>query len=182
MPPSSGCVAAAASRLSTAPTLLCSGDPAPSLSGSGRGTRWSPSAASRPALKQKPHLAVRNAAADRRASAQAVPPPQGGSHFQTRWFLTFSSGAATRWSWNCFPTRQGGFCTPGTSGAFTASTDAAPVLSMGTATEVRPLTSSPSSRGQSSGEPCGELPTPLVDGQTSWVYPIHHVQYSKKCQ
>jgi hypothetical protein len=54
-------------------------------------------------------LAVRNAAADRRASAQAVPPPQSGSHLQTRWFLTFSSGAATRRSRNRFPIRQGGF-------------------------------------------------------------------------
>ncbi len=43
------------------------------------------------------------------------------------------------------------FCTPGTSGAFTASTDAIPVLSTGTAPEVGPLTSSPPSRGQSSG-------------------------------
>ncbi len=35
--------------------------------------------------------------------------------------------------------------------AFTASTDAVPVPSMGTTQEVRPLTSSPSRRGQSSG-------------------------------
>jgi hypothetical protein len=50
-----------------------------------------------------------------------------------------------------FSTRQGGFCTPGTSGTNTGSTDAEPVLSTGTAIEIRPLTSSPSSRGQSSG-------------------------------
>ncbi len=43
------------------------------------------------------------------------------------------------------------FLRAGTSGAFTASTDTVPVPSTGTATEVRPLTSSPSSWGQSSG-------------------------------
>jgi hypothetical protein len=32
-----------------------------------------------------------------------------------------------------FPTWQGGFCTPGTGGTFTASTDAVPIPSMGTA-------------------------------------------------
>jgi hypothetical protein len=140
----------ASSRLSTAPTTaptpLFGGDPAPSPSWSGRGTRLSPSTASRPARKQKPHLAVHNAAADCWASAEAVPPPQSGSNFQTRaGFFTFSSGAATRRSRNRFTTRQGGFCTTGTGGAFTASIDAALVPSMGTATEVRPLTSSPSS-------------------------------------
>jgi hypothetical protein len=40
---------------------------------------------------------------------------------------------------------------PETGSAFTVSTEAVPVPSMGSATEVRPLTSSPSSRGQSSG-------------------------------
>jgi hypothetical protein len=40
---------------------------------------------------------------------------------------------------------------PGTGGTFTAATDAVPVPSTGTATEVRHLTSSPSSRCQSSG-------------------------------
>ncbi len=61
------------------------------------------------------------------------------------------SGAATRRSRNRFPTSRGGFCMSGTGGAFTGATDAVPVPSMGTAKEVRPLTSSPSSRGQSSG-------------------------------
>ncbi len=63
---------------------------------------------------------------------------------------------------------------PGTGGAFTASTEAVAVPSTSTATEVRPLTSPPSSRElwpQSPGEPCGDLRTPLVDGQPSWVYP-----------
>jgi hypothetical protein len=39
----------------------------------------------------------------------------------------------------------------GTGGAFTAYIDAVAVLSTGTTQEVVPLTSSPSSRGQSSG-------------------------------
>jgi hypothetical protein len=66
-PPSSGCAAAASSRLSTAATmastLSCGVDPAPSPSGLGRGTRLSPSAASRPARKRPSDLAVRYAAA-----------------------------------------------------------------------------------------------------------------------
>jgi hypothetical protein len=52
---------------------------------------------------------------------------------------------------------------PGTGGAFTAFTDAVPVPSTCTAQEVRPLTSSPASRGQSSGGALWrELATPLV--------------------
>jgi hypothetical protein len=50
-----------------------------------------------------------------------------------------------------FPTRRGGFCTPGTSDAFTASTDTVPIPSTGTAQKVGPLTSSPPSRSQSLG-------------------------------
>jgi hypothetical protein len=90
-PPSSGCFAVASSRLSTphttAPTPSCGGDPAPSPSGSGRGTKSSPSAASRPARKRTPHLAVRDAAANRWASAQTVQLPPSGSCLQTHWFL-----------------------------------------------------------------------------------------------
>ncbi len=66
-------------------------------------------------------------------------------------FFSFFFSAASRQSGSHFYTQRGGFCMPGTSGAFTVSTEAVPVLSAGTATEVRPLTSSPSSRGQSSG-------------------------------
>jgi hypothetical protein len=65
----------------------CSRDPAPSPSGSGRGTRSSLSAALRPARKQTPHLAARDAVADHQASTQAVPPPPSRSCLQTRWFL-----------------------------------------------------------------------------------------------
>jgi hypothetical protein len=53
---------------------------------SGRGTRLSPSATSRPARKRMQHLVVRDTTADHRASAQVVPLPPSGSHFQTRWF------------------------------------------------------------------------------------------------
>jgi hypothetical protein len=65
--------------------------------------------------------------------------------------LSLAAGGPTRQSQTCFPTWRGGFCTPGTGRAFTASTDTVPIPSTGTATVVRPLTSSPSSRGQSSG-------------------------------
>jgi hypothetical protein len=70
---------------------------------------------------------------------------------------------------------------PGTGGAITDATDAVPVLSTGTATEVGPLTSSPPGRGQSSG---GALWTPAYtpgDGQPSWVYstkPVLHLYIS----
>jgi hypothetical protein len=85
--PSSGCIAAAVSHLSTAPMPSCSGGPAPSPLGSSWGTRSSPSVASRPAWKRMPHLAVCNATANCRASDLAVPPPPSGSRLQTRWFL-----------------------------------------------------------------------------------------------
>jgi hypothetical protein len=62
---------------------------------------------------------------------------QEGLVFRPAGLFTFLfSGAATIRSRNCFPTRRGGFCTPRTSGTFTASTDAVPVSSTGTATEV----------------------------------------------
>jgi hypothetical protein len=60
-------------------------------------------------------------------------------------------GASLRLSRNRFPTWRGGFSTSGTSGIFTVSTEAVPITSKGTAKEVRPLTSSPSSQGHSSG-------------------------------
>ncbi len=89
-----------------------------------------------------------------------------------------SSPASPRDSPEPFSYRRGGFCTPGTGGAFTGATDAVPVPSTGTAKEVRPLTSSPSSRGQSlGGEHCGHLPTSLVGGQTSWMYSSNTGQY-----
>jgi hypothetical protein len=119
---------------------------------SGRRMRWLPSAALRLARPRTPRLAARVSAADRRACAEAVLPQPSGSCFQTHWFLRLLlfNGAATRRSWNHFPTQRGGFCTPGTGGAFTASTNTVPVPSAGTAREVGPLTSSPS-QGQSWG-------------------------------
>jgi hypothetical protein len=164
------------SRSTTAPMPFCAPDPAPSPSKSGPGTRSSPSAASRPAWLQTPSRAARVAASDCRVRAKAVLPQPSGSHFQTRYCLHHPLRRPPKQSRNCFPTRRGGFCTPGTGGVFTVSTEVVPVPSTGTATEIRPLTSSPSSRGQSSGEPCGDLPTPLVDGQTSWVYPSIPIQ------
>ncbi len=88
--------------------------------------------------------------------------------FLIRLFTFFFSGAATRWSLNRFPTQRGGFCMPGTGGAITPT---------GTATEVGSLTSSPPSRGQSSGEPCGHLPTPQLTVLPVGVYSITVVQY-----
>ncbi len=76
---------------------------------------------------------------------------QAGLIFRHADFFTFLFGATPRRSRNRFPTRRGGFCMPGTGGAFTVSTETIPVPSTGTATEIRPLTSSPCSRGQSSG-------------------------------
>jgi hypothetical protein len=70
---------------------------------------------------------------------------QVGLVFRPAGFFSFSSGATPRRSRNHIPTWRGGFCMPWTDGAFTVSTDAVPVLSTGTTTKVRPLTSSPSS-------------------------------------
>jgi hypothetical protein len=90
-PPSSGSVGAAwfhpFSCSMTAPMRSCSVAPAPSPSESGRGTRWSPSAALRLARPQTPRLAACVAAADRWARAQAVLQQPSGSRFQTHWFL-----------------------------------------------------------------------------------------------
>ncbi len=104
---SSGYALVAASRLSTAltmaPTLSCGMDLAPSPSGSGCWTRSSLSSTSEPERTQTPRLAVRGAAANRRASAQVVPSLPSGSHFQTRWYLhLLPSGATKRWSRNHF--------------------------------------------------------------------------------
>ncbi len=106
---------------------------------------------------------------------------QAGLVFRPTDFYTFPSSAAMRRSRNRFPTQQGGFFMPETGGVITGATDAVPIPSTGTATEVGPLTSSPTSRGQSSG---GALWTPAYtpgDGQTSWVYsnnPVLHLYIS----
>jgi hypothetical protein len=95
---------------------------------------------------------------------------QAGLVFRPPGLFTFSFfGGAMRRSRNRFPTRRGGFCMPGTGGAITGATDAVPVPSTGTATEVGPLTSSPPSRGQSSGRALWTPADTPGDGQTSWV-------------
>ncbi len=66
---------------------------------------------------------------------------------------------------------------PGTGGAFTASTDAVPVSSTDTAQEIGPLTSSPPSRGQSSGGALWRAAYTPADRLTRWVYSITLVQY-----
>jgi hypothetical protein len=101
---------------------------------------------------------------------------QAGLVFRPAGFYSFLSGATSRWSQNRFPTQRGGFCIPGTGGAFTVSTDTVPVTSTGTASEVRSLTSSHSSRGQSSGGALWRPASPLLNSLTSSVYPGTFVQ------
>ncbi len=152
-PPLSGSTVVAWSHLSSrstmAPLLFCAVAPAPSPFESGHGMRSSPSAASRPARQQTLSLAAHIAGAD--CPVCALPQPSG-SRFQTRWYLHL-------------PLRRDGLGTvflPGEE-VFACLGPAAPpqvpqtrylshsVLVPSTATEVGPLTSSPSSQGQSSG-------------------------------
>jgi hypothetical protein len=65
----------------------CAAAPAPSQSESGRGTRWSLSAALRLARPWTPRLAARVAAADGWARTQAVLPQPSWPGFQTCWSL-----------------------------------------------------------------------------------------------
>jgi hypothetical protein len=117
------------------------------------------------------HLFSRSMTAPTRFCAVApTPSPSESGH-------GFFSSTDTKQSRNRFPTRRGGFCTPGTSSAFTTSTDALPVPSMGTAQGVRPLTFSPPSRGQSWGGAVWRATYSPGDGQTSLAYPSHPVQY-----
>jgi hypothetical protein len=109
-----------------------------------------------------PHLAVRNAEADHRSSAQAILPPPSRSRFQTRWFLYLLRCSQAM--------VQEPFFRPRTS--FLHGLDHPSLHSSGNRTisshHLRlDLTSPPASQHQSSGEPCGDLATPLVDGQTS---------------
>jgi hypothetical protein len=77
LPPSSGSVRAAwfhpFSRSTMAPTRFCAAAPAPSPSESGLGTRWSLSAALRPAWQGMPRLAARVTPADCRLSSPGTP-------------------------------------------------------------------------------------------------------------
>jgi hypothetical protein len=97
--------------------------------------------------------------------------------FRPTGVFTFSFiGTAARWSLNRFHTRRGGFCMPGTGGAFTHSTNAVPVPSAGTAKEVGPLTSSSPSRGQSSGGALWRAVYTPGDFQTSPAYSSQSAQ------
>jgi hypothetical protein len=174
-PPSSGSVGVASfhpfSRSAMAPRRFCTMAPAPSPSESGHRMRWWPSVALRPAWQRMPRLAARVAAADSRARAQPALLQPSGSRFQTRWFLhllILRRCHKTVPELFSYPARR--FLHAGTGGAFTASTDAVPVPSMGTAQEDRPLTSSPSSRGQSSGGVLWRAVYTPGDHQTSRVY------------
>ncbi len=157
-PPSSGSVEAASShpfsRSTNVPTPFCAMAPTPSPSELGHGMRSSPSATLRPARQRMPRLAARIAATDPWVHTQAVLPPPSGSCLQTRWFLRLPP-------WRCHKTVPEPFSYP-TRRFFHAQDRLrlhslhrrGTVLSTGTAQEVRPLTSSPSSRDQSSAEPC----------------------------
>jgi hypothetical protein len=74
------------------------------------------------------------------------------------------STAAAKWSQDRFPAQRGGFCMPGTSGAVTgfiaAGTAAVSATPADAAAEDGPLTSSPPSRGQSSGVALWRLVSP----------------------
>ncbi len=104
------------------------------------------------------------------------PVTKSGSCFHSCWFLhLLFSGAAPKRSRNRWPTRRGSFCMPGTGSAFTASTDVVPVSSTDTA--HRPLTSFPSSQGQSLGGALWRAVYTAGDRQTSRVYSTTLVQY-----
>ncbi len=126
------------------PTPICAVDPAPSPSKSGPGMRSSPSATSRPAWPRTPSPAAHVAAADCWVPAQAVLSQPSGSRFQTCWFLHLPLQRRHEMVPEPFsyPVRRFLLVT---GSAITGSTDAVPVPSMGTAIEVEPLTSSPSS-------------------------------------
>jgi hypothetical protein len=177
--PSTGSVAAVWPHFSThstmAPTLFFPVAPAPSPSEFGHETRSSPSAASRPAQWRTPSLAARVATADTQVCAQAALLQPSGSHFQTCWFLYLPLRHCHKMVPEPFSYPAMRFCKPGTVGAFTASTDAVPVLSTGTAKEVGPLFSSPS-RPEFGGSPLESCLCPC-DGQTSPEYPSNPVQY-----
>jgi hypothetical protein len=95
--------------------------------------------------------------ADHRVRAQEVLPQSSGSCFQTRWYLHLPLRCRLEMVPEPFSCLARRFL-HARDRRRTGSTEAVPVPSTGTATEVRPVTSSPSSRGQSSGG--GALWTP----------------------
>jgi hypothetical protein len=180
LPPSSGSIVVAwyhlSSHSTTAPTPFCAVAPAPSPSESGHGTRSSSSAASRPAQQQTPSLEASVAAADCRVRAQADLPQPSGSRSQTRWFPPSSPAPPQDGPGTIFLPGEAVFAARDQR-PFTASTDKVPIPSVSTATKVRPLTSSPSSRGRSLGGALWRAAYDPGHSQTSRVYPVNPVQY-----
>jgi hypothetical protein len=151
----------------TTPTPSCSVDPTPSPSGLGPEMRLSRSAASRPARKWTPRLAVRDAAADH-ASAHPVLLPPSGSRFETRWFLhLLLSGATKRWSRNHFSGRGLVFARTGLVAPPLSPQQRYPHRQWSPPQRLNlwPLLLPADARAW--GEPCGDRFTPLVDSQTS---------------
>jgi hypothetical protein len=155
------------------PTRSCTAAPTPSPSESGHVTSTSPSAASRLAQPRTTRLAAHLAAADRQVHAQPVLPQPSGSHFQTRWFLHLPllrrrhEMVLEPFS---YPVRR--FLHARERRRL--NINAVPVSSTGTAPEVGRLTSSPPSRGQSSGGALWRAGYTrgdrLTDRLTCWVY------------
>jgi hypothetical protein len=150
--PSSGSVGAASSHpfscSTMAPTPSCSADPAPSPSELGHTTRLLPSAAPRLACPQTPCQAARVATADRQIRNQADMLQPSGSRFQTCWFLhlPLRRRHETVPAPFSYPARR--FLHARAWRPIKGATDAVPIPSTGTPTEVGPMTSSPPGRGQ----------------------------------
>jgi hypothetical protein len=116
-PPLFGSVGAAwfhpFSRSTTAPTRSYAAAPAPSPTESGHGTRWLPSAASRLAWPLMPGLEAASPWQTAGFTPRRSCRNQVGLVFRPTGFFTFSSGAATRRSRNCFLPREKVFECPG---------------------------------------------------------------------
>ncbi len=128
-----------------------------------------------------PRLAAHVAVADRWVRTQAVLPQPSRSRFQTHWFLHLLLRCCHETVPEPFSYPERRFLHAGTGGATTGATDAVPILSMSTATEVGPLTSSPPGQGQSSGGALWKPSYTPGDSQTSQVYsnnPVLHLDIS----
>jgi hypothetical protein len=154
----------------TAPTQSCAAAPAPSPSESGHGMRWLPSAALRLAWQRTPRLAARVAEADRWARAQAVLPQPSWSRFQTHWFLHLLLRCRHKTVPKPFSYLARRFLHARDQQRLHSLHRRGTCPSTGTAKEVRPLTSSPPSRGQSSGGALWRAAFAPGDGQTSLAY------------
>ncbi len=139
------------SRSMTAPTQSCAAAPAPSPSESGHGMRWLLSAALRLAWQRTPRLAARVAEADCWARAQAVLPQPSWSRFQTHWFLHLLLRCRHKTVPKPFSYLARRFLHARDQQRLHSLHRRGTCPATGTAKEVRPLTSSPPRRGQSSG-------------------------------